>query len=291
MAGVAAVLEYCLRGSCLLSREWALQTEASIGIDIGDLRVSPKDALRKASLLSFRTAEIPSASGDLCPQALSHSGRRHLARFVSGLGLEVAALRADMPRFRLTDSAHVDERVSQTARILELARDLRVSTVTTSVVALTEPETGEVSPLVVEGLSRIGEVADACGVRLAIRPTCDDGDRIAESLRAIGCPSLFVGWDPAAMVMRGVNPLSSIERYAEHIVLFHARDALAGGRDRSGQETGLGEGEVDLLGVLDVLRSLEYAGPYILRRAETQQPIDDLLVGRDVLLKELRGRG
>ena len=90
------------------------------------------------------------------------------------------------------------------------------------------------------------------------------------------------------MVMRGINPLAAIERYAEYITLFHARDALAGGQEQSGQEIGLGEGEVDLVGILDLLHSLEYPGPYILRRCDGPQPVDELLAGLDVLTRELQ---
>ena len=263
-------------------------TKASIGIDIGDLRTPPKDALRTAAAMSFEAVEVPTVTGDLSPESLTPSGRRHFSRFVSGLGLDLVALQADMPRLRLTDSARVEERISRTASIIELARDVGVDVVTASVGALSHPQTGELSSLAVEGLSRIGEVADACGVHFAIRPGGDGGDLIGELLAEVGCPSLKIGWDPAAMVMRGVSPLNAIERYAEHITLFHARDALAGGAEHSGQETGLGEGEVDLLGVLEFLRSLEYGGPYILRRADGPQPVDELLAGRDVLSRELR---
>lgn len=263
-------------------------TKTSIGIDIGDLRTPPKDALRTAAAMSFDAVEVPTVAGDLSPKSLTPSGRRHFSRLVSGLGLDLAALSADMPGLRLTDPARADERIAETVRIIELARDIGVEVVTSSVGALSHPETGELSSLAIEGLSRMAEVADACGVRFAIRPSSDGGERIGEILAEVGCRSLKIGWDPAAMVMRGVNPLAAIERYAEHITLFHARDALAGGVERGGQETGLGEGEVDLLGVLDVLGSLEYSGPYILRRVDGPRPVDELLAARDVLTRELQ---
>lgn len=263
-------------------------TRGSIGVDIGDLGGAPKDALRTAAAMSLDAVEVPTVSGDLSPESLSSSGRRHLARFVSGLGLHLAALQADMPGVRLTDPARAEERITRTIRVIELARDVGVGIVTTSAGALTDPQSGELSSLALEGLSRIGAAAESCGVQFAFRPGGDGGERIGETIRAVGCPSLKVGWDPAAMVMRGINPLHAIERYAEYITLFHARDALAGGEDRSGQETALGDGEVDLVGVFDVLRSLEYAGPYILRRTDSQRPVDELLASRDVLTRELR---
>ncbi len=259
-----------------------------IGVDLDDLRLPTKDALRRAAELEFRAVEFATVAGDLAPSRLSSSGRRHLMRLVSGLGLKTAALVADVPGLRLTDPRTADERVARTCEVIELAADLKVPVVTASVGALTHPESGELSPLAAEALRRIGEFADSRGVIYAMRPSRDSGDRLAAVLDALRCPSIHVGLDPAAMVMSGVSPLASIERFAEQISLFHARDASAGLVDRPGCETRLGEGEVDLVGVLSALESAEYAGAYIVRRMDSNTPVADIEAGRDVLARHLR---
>jgi len=104
---------------------------------------------------------------------------------------------------------------------------------------------------------------------------------------ALRCPSLRVGLDPAAMVMCGVNPHSDIEKFVRDIVHFHARDATVGLPDRPGVETRLGEGKVDLTGLLMVLHAAEYRGAYILRRTASARPIEDLLAARDALKRHL----
>lgn len=263
-------------------------SKALYGLDIGDLRVAPKDAIKAAASLSFDAVEIPVAGGELAPEALSPSGRRHLARFVAGAGLSLAALRADFPRLRLSDPASVDQRVDRTSRIIEMARETQTPVVSMGVGALTDPRTGKPFDCAIEAISRFAEVAESRSVRLALRPSADTGEQIGEIVRAVGCSALKVCWDPAAMVMHGLNPLESVERYADQIELFHARDAVSGRSDRPGYETGLGEGEVDLLGALEFLRDLEYGGPYVLRRNDSNHPVDDLLSARDVLSRELR---
>lgn len=257
--------------------------QPNIGIDIDDFRLGPKEALSRAAELAFRDIELGTASGELSPSNLSGSGRRHLARLVDGLGLRMAALVADVPGLRLTDPRTVDERVERTCRILELAADLKVPTVTASVGALTHPDTGEPSPGAIQALSRIGEFADSRGVRYALRPSRDGGERIVRVLEALRCPSIGICMDPAAMVMAGANPVASIERYVGQIILMHARDGTSGLAEHSGRETPLGEGDVDLQGLLAVLEMAEYRGPYVLRRTDSQNPAIDLAAAREHL--------
>ena len=272
-------------------------TTRTVGLDVTDLRLPAKESLRKGAQLSFRAVELATVEGDVAPAALSSSGRRHLTRFIDGLGLNLAALVADVPGLRLTDPQTADERVERTLAILQLARDLKVPVVTASAGALTHPQTGDPSPLAMEALQRIGEFADLHGVRYAIRPTCDGGDRLVSVLEALRCPALQVCLDPAAMVMSGVNPLSSIERLIDQVALFHARDGTAGVRDagggevRWGRETALGEGDVDIAGVLAALEAADYHGPYILRRTDSRNPVADLQLARDSLNRLLSARG
>lgn len=254
-----------------------------IGVDVDDFRLAPKQALRKAADMHFGSVELATVAGELAPSNLSGSGRRHLAKYVEGLGLSLAALVADLPGLRLTDARTVDERVARTCEVLELAAAMHVPIVTASSGALTHPDTGEVSPAAVEALSRIGERADACGTVYALRPSFDNGERLVAVTRSVGCPSIRVGLDPAAMVMHGANPMSVIERLADQVSLVHVRDGTIGGGERAGTEARFGEGDVDMPGLIDMLRDVDYRGPYLVRRCDSQSPVADIEHARDQL--------
>ena len=166
--------------------------------------------------------------------------------------------------------------------MIELAKDLGVGVVTVSTGALTHPETGEPSAHAIDALRRIGEFAEVRGVSHAIRPARDGGDRMVRVLDELACPAISVCLDPAELLMNGANPLSGIERYIEQIRLIHARDGTAGRADGAGRETPLGEGDVDMVALLAVLSAADYAGPYILRRADSQNPVADIERARTV---------
>lgn len=260
-----------------------------IGTDLEDFRLPVKSGLRQAADLQFSCVEVPAASGEITPSQLSGSGRRDLIRFASNLGLDLCALTADIPNTRLTDPATTQQRVEGTRAIIELAADLKVPVVTASVGALTHPDTGEPSPLALEALQHIGECAYATGRIFAIRPSCDPADRLAELIGQLGCPAIRVGIDPAGMVMAGVDPAQVVERLAEDIALVHARDATIGGADRMGHETALGEGEVDLVGLFDLLAEADYVGPWIVRRCHARNPPAEISQAREWLESHLPG--
>ncbi len=56
---------------------------------------------------------------------------------------------------------------------------------------------------------------------------------------------------------------------------------------QAGRETRLGEGEVDLVGLLSWLGAAEYSGPFILRRCDSANPPADLADARDMLSRML----
>lgn len=260
----------------------------NLGINLDDLRLPTKVALRAAEDLGFRAVELATVSGELAPSNLSATGRRHLRRIVDNHGLALAALVADMPGARLGDARSLDEHVARTCLAIDLAVDLKVPVVSAAVGALPPSASGEARGDVLDALRQIGERADARGIRFALRPSADSGARIAQLLDTLGCPSLRVGLDPAAMVMAGTNPVTGFERVVRHLSLVHLRDGTAGSADHGGHETRLGEGEVDWLGILDVLDAAEFDGPQILRRTASATPIPDIEQARDVIARMLR---
>ena len=258
-----------------------------IGVNIDDLRISPKKAFRTAFELQFRTIEFGAGEGDLSPTALTGSGRRHVSRLVEGLGLSIASLVANWPGMRLTDPKSVDGCVERTRDIIDLAADLHVPIVATSLGAETHPETGQPSPLAVQALRALGEHADARRLLLAVLPTCDNGERTASLLAEVACPAVVVGIDPGAQVMVGHNPVAVIERADGRIPIMYARDGVVGDSRQAGCETRFGDGDVDMIGVLAALDGTDYHGPYIVRRIQSETPIEDLQIGRDRLEKML----
>ncbi len=255
----------------------------NLGVNADDFRLPAKEALQAAAELEFAAVELGAAAGQVTPESLSDSGRRHVRRYIQDLGLRLASLGADIPGLRLTDPRSVEERISRTRRILELARELGAPVVTTGVGALTHPETGEPSPVGLAALRNLGELADSLGTLLALRPFGEPADRLGRVLHDLACPSIRLCLDPAALVIHGIRPGSLIERFPKDVLLVHARDGTVGRADRPGQETGLGDGDSDWNGLIALLRDADYAGEFIVHRTDAVRPVAELREARDTL--------
>lgn len=263
-------------------------TRPEIGLDIGDLPLDPKRAMRWAAEHAFSCVELSTVAGELAPDNLSHSGRRHLARMIAGYGLKLSALVADVPGARLTEPSSAERCTLITEQILRLARSMDVAIVTASVPSLSDPSGEQPSLQTLDVLARVGDIADGLGVNFALRPARDSAEQVVAALDRIACPSLKIGIDPAAMVMAGMNPLSLIERAPERIVLAHVRDATVGRGENAGHETRLGEGEVDLIGFFQALRDIDFPGPLIVRCSNRDSATHDLLIGKHFVEQHAR---
>jgi sugar phosphate isomerase/epimerase len=259
-----------------------------VGVHVGDLRQPVKDGIRRAAELGLRFVELPTEIGELVPENLSGTGRRHLARYIEDFGLRISSLSADIPQSPWTDGRSVERRIEQTKGILTLAADLGVRVVTFSAGGMHSPGSDSISPIAMEGLCVLGDQADRLGIHLAMRPTLDGADSVAALLEHLRCPAFKLGLDPAAIVAGGTNPMSIIERLANEVVLVHARDATIGRPEHPGREVRLGEGDVDLVGVVAGLAAAGFQGPHILRRTDSASPESDIIAGRDALRKLLR---
>jgi inosose dehydratase len=122
-------------------------------------------------------------------------------------------------------------------------------------------------------LEEIGRLCAELGLQLCYHPhidtfveTAEELDRLAE----VTDPEL-VGLciDPAHFVLTGGDPVGLVERHIDRVKYCHLKDVERGdvnglqGRQRYEAFVELGEGQVDLKGMVEVLRRHDFAGPLV----------------------------
>ena len=251
------------------------EAPSRIGVHVDDFRIDAKAGLRLASSLGFRAVQLGAASGEISPQQLSESGRRHLLRHTRGLGVSIAALRADLGGSRFLDGARVEQHVDRARRILELARDLGVRVVTAPVGRLL-PDHARQYEVLHEALRQVAEHADRVDRVFAIETAVDAPADLKKLLEELNCRHLKVCYDPAELLMDGLDPLAAVESFADQIVLSHIRDAQPGSPERPGREANLGDGQLNLSACLERLAEAGYGGELIIRRSQSSNPGPDI---------------
>lgn len=244
------------------------------------MKSSTKDALTSAANLGFAAVQLPAAVGETTPQSLSQTGRRHLARMVSGLGLDFAALDVNLSGALLADPGKIDEQLSKIHAILELARDLNVPRVS---LAAGWNATAQAAESSAPMLAALAELANRTGTRLDLDIGAS-GAEAASHFRRLDCPLLRCCVDPARLIVAGQDVAESVARFADLVDLAYLRDARMGG-GLGGQETALGEGHLDLVRYLAALEANGYGGPLILRRTDAANPLADLARAKELVEK------
>jgi len=267
------------------------QKVSRIGVVLDSLRRPTKEALSLAARLGLGKIEMSAAAGEVDPDRLSRTGRRHLSRYVENLGLALAALGADEAGGSLTDPATVERQLDKTRKIMELAAELRVPQVTRSLGRL-DRSTLE-KGLVPEAVRYLAELADRTGTRVAIQTAGGDPQLLRELLDQVDSPLVGVCYDPAALVIEGRDGLSAMEPLADRLMadrlmLARVSDGVPGAGGRPGYETALGRGQVDLAAYLGSLAGAGYAGALLIRRLHAERPIEEIEQARDRLRSLLR---
>jgi sugar phosphate isomerase/epimerase len=263
------------------------KSSKDVGIRVDDYRLDVRAGVQRAREQAFTAVEFGADHGEITPETLSESGRRHVARIVASEGLKFAAL-AHEGGGMLADPAQVDRAVHRTGQILRLAKEVGAPIVSHEVGDLLDLSDTE-RPQVLDALRELGEQAARYGTIYAVRSRLCKPDELANLIRTLNSPLVKIGVDPAGLLMAGYDPVEAVARFGDNIVLAYVRDATRGTPQAAGEETPLGRGRLDLASYLATLNAGGYHGAPILRRARALEPSTEIAADRSILLQNLPG--
>jgi sugar phosphate isomerase/epimerase len=221
----------------------------------------------------YALVHADAARGELEPRQFPGSARRHLRRYLVDLGLQMDGLALDYPGLGLADPAYADQRVEQLKYLLEMCVDLRVPQAVVSLSGLADPRT---APLARELLGVVGDLADRCGIDVAVREPDSLPGLAAEQVRALGCPRLGIALDTAQLAPepQAATPVADLVR------AVYLRDVRRGAGGF--EEVAFGQGEVDFRALLARLDAAHTGASLVVRHAP-EGGVDGLRQGREYM--------
>ena len=185
-----------------------------------------------------------------------------------------------------------EDRIAKTKEIMLLAKKLDCDVVTThiGVVNLRNAD-------MKRAIEEIGVFGEEIGVSLAIETGPEKCTTLKTFIEGLATKNVGVNFDPANLVMvTDDDPVKGIYTLRDHILHVHIKDGVmlkktdpkviydffaSGGigdlrLDEYFKETPLGEGSVDLKGVIDALRDIGYDGFLTIERETGENPIEDI---------------
>jgi len=248
--------------------------DLKIGVFVEGFKLPARQAIVKARDVGAHGFQFYATRGEFHPDNFAASARRDFRKFVDSLGLEVSALCADFG-LGYTNPETVDQVVSDTKKVLALARDLDVTITTTHIGVVPDQDSSPTWELMTEAVREVAEFAAGLDSCLATETGPETGKLLARFIKAVGSEGLKVNFDPANFVMAGFDHLQAVEDLAPYIVHTHAKDGIS---PASGgpKEVPLGEGEVKWDEYLARLAEIGYHGYFTIEREVGENPEADI---------------
>jgi sugar phosphate isomerase/epimerase len=114
--------------------------------------------------------------------------------------------------------------------------------------------------LLTESLLALGQHGDRIGALLALETGAESGAILRQFLDRLDTGGLGANYEPANLLMNGLDPLAELPALSGRIAHVHAKDARRGGASRSAQEVPLGHGDIDWLQVVGTMSAQDYRG-------------------------------
>jgi sugar phosphate isomerase/epimerase len=248
-----------------------------IGVCLNSLDVPFRRALAEAQKMGVRGVQM-ACLGDLAPDALSQTGRREVRHLLKSHDLELSALFCPLRR-GLDVPENLQARIDCLKKAMTLSFDLGPRLVIAEVGQIPDHETDPRLPLLQESLGELAAHGDRIGAALALETGRDSGTWLRKFLGRIQAPTLGVNYDPANLLMNGLDPFAQARDLAGVILHAHAKDARLASASRSAMEVPLGHGDIDWLQMIAVFEEIDYRGWLVVERETGTHRLADVAQG------------
>lgn len=194
---------------------------------------------------------------ELRASELSETGRRSLLHSISEYGLTVAG--AVFPlNYPLYEPERIDGRIQAIRDAMKFAYSIRAATLCIPAGRIPTDLESKERKVLSEALSDLARYSNHIGTVLAITPTDDSADDLRSLLNEVKTGPIGVDFDPAHFAMTGRPVAQSLRELHELVLHVQLRDGTQG--IGGGQETAVGNGNVDWVEVLALLGEMDYRG-------------------------------
>ncbi len=248
-----------------------------IGVRLESTGLPLRRSLLEVERLGVAGVQVD-AVGDLSPKALSQTGRREFLHLLRSHNLELAALGCPL-RHGLDHPDGLDARIEQVKKVMSLSFDLGPRCVVIQAGRVPDDASDPRWHSLAESLAALGRHGDRVGVVLALETGLEPGETLAKMLDHVDTGGLGVNFDPANLLMNGMDVYESLAALAGRVVHSQAHDARQAGHNRAAQEVPVGHGDIDWLRYLSELEQSDYHGWIVVKRDTGDQRLSDIASG------------
>lgn len=199
-----------------------VKLDNKIGVIVDSFRLPIREGLLKAKEVGAQGVQMYAVSGELDPDNLNAEQRAELKAYILGLGLEISALCGDLGGHGFQDKAENAWKIKKSKEILQLAKDLGTSIVTTHIGIIPEDENDPIYQTMLEACEELGQYATSLDAYFAIETGPETSKTLKEFLDKLSTNGVSVNFDPANMVMvTKDDPVAGVKLLKKYIVHTH----------------------------------------------------------------------
>lgn len=248
-----------------------------IGVCLESMALHLRQGLPEVAKMGVSGVQVD-ASGPLSPERLTDTGRRELKTLLKTYDLQLTALNCPL-RHGIDIFENQDARIEHLRHVMELAFELGSRLIIVQCPRIPDDPESVRAKLMRDALLALGKYGDRVGCSVALEIGFDPAEKVRDYLRAFDVGSLGVNYDPANMLLHGHDPVKNLLPLQGKILHAHARDARSTSVSQAAAEVPLGAGDIEWLGFIGSLASIEYKGWVVVKRETGDHRLADVAAG------------
>jgi sugar phosphate isomerase/epimerase len=199
-----------------------------IGVMVESFRLGLSEGLKAAAKVGANGIQLYVTGGETHFSKLTGAALADLKKQLSDLGLEVSALCADFGGHGFQVEAENPERIENSKRVIDLARQLDSRVVTTHIGVVPAQKSHPRYKIMAKACEELGRYGEKMGACFAIETGPEPAAVLKSFLDDIGVPNgMGVNFDPANLVMVcRENIPAAVVALAPYIRHTHAKDGV-----------------------------------------------------------------
>ncbi len=213
------------------------------------------------------------ARRELVPTELSETGRRQFLHHLDELGLAVASLRFEARR-ALHDFERLEARLDALKATMQLAANLKCRVVAVRLGRVPAEDAAEERSLLLGILNDLARYGNHIGAALAITPSRETPEVLAQIIREVTEGPLGINFDGARFIAAGSDPSEAFRMLHASVLHVQVRDAVREA-DGTAVEVPVGRGEVEWDALLALIDESGFGGWLTVDRTEGNDKQND----------------
>lgn len=251
-----------------------------IGVTSTSFHMPFDKTLPLAKEMGITGVQLWGVGGEHDAMALSKDDRKRLLEHIRSQGMEITALCAEVGGFAHPET--VEDSLEEARAVVDMAVDMGVRVVSGHIGVIVEDPNDPGRLCMAKAMIEFGKYCEDRGKVYASETGPESIELMREFIDALPNKAIKLNYDPANLVMTGIDPVKGVFVARELIVHTHVKDGIRN-PDGSCEEVAVGKGQVSFREYFAALDAVGYDGYLTIEREVGDNRVADIRGALEVI--------